>query len=102
VWLFGKFCGYLLFFVAICYFLWLFGIFCGYLVYFVAIWYVYFVAIWYIYFVAIWYTYCVAIWNILWLLGVFFWFWYVIARKIWQPCLAPLKKLPPGFKREGG
>jgi hypothetical protein len=27
-----------------------------------------------------------AIWYILWLLGIFFPFWYVVQRKIWQPC----------------
>jgi hypothetical protein len=37
------------------------GIFYGYLVYFVFIWY------------------------ILWLFGIFFPFWYVVPRKIWQP-----------------
>jgi hypothetical protein len=26
------------------------------------------------------------IWYILWLFGIFFPFWYVVARKIWQPC----------------
>jgi hypothetical protein len=39
-----------------------FGILCGYLVYFVVIW------------------------SILWLFGVFFPFWYLVPRKIWQPC----------------
>jgi hypothetical protein len=31
-------------------------------------------------------VYFVAIWNILWLSGTFFQFWYVVPRKIWQPC----------------
>jgi hypothetical protein len=32
----------------------------------------------------------VAIWYILWSFGQFFMFWYVIPRKIWQPCFAQL------------
>jgi hypothetical protein len=31
-------------------------------------------------------VYFVALWDILWLFGVFFLFWYVVPRKIWQPC----------------
>jgi hypothetical protein len=38
----------------------------------------------------------VAIWYILWMFGTFFPFWYVVARKIWQPwsevCSSNLKK----------
>jgi hypothetical protein len=36
-----------------------------------------------------WYTYLMAIWYILWLFGLFFPFWYIVLRKIWQPCLRP-------------
>jgi hypothetical protein len=43
-------------------YLWSFGPFYDHLVYFVAIWY-----------------------N-LWTFGIFFPFWYVVPRKIWQPC----------------
>jgi hypothetical protein len=32
------------------------------------------------------FVYFVAIWYILWLFGIFFLFWYVVQRKIWQPC----------------
>jgi hypothetical protein len=42
-----------------------------------------FMNIW-VYFTALWYTYIVVIWYILWLFGIFFAFWYVVARKIWQ------------------
>jgi hypothetical protein len=31
-------------------------------------------------------VYFEAIWYILWLFGIFFPFWYVLTRKIWQPC----------------
>jgi hypothetical protein len=31
------------------------------------------------------FAYFVAIWYILWLFGIFFSFWYVVPRKIWQP-----------------
>jgi hypothetical protein len=31
-------------------------------------------------------VYFTAIWYILWLFGVFSPFWYVVPRKIWQPC----------------
>jgi hypothetical protein len=27
-----------------------------------------------------------AIWYILWTFGIFFTFWYLVPRKIWQPC----------------
>jgi hypothetical protein len=37
-----------------------------------------------------WYTYFMAIWYILWSFGIFFPFWYVVPRKIWQPCF-PLR-----------
>jgi hypothetical protein len=30
-------------------------------------------------------VYSMAIWYILWSLGIFFLFWYVVPRKIWQP-----------------
>jgi hypothetical protein len=50
-----------------CYILWPFGIFYGHLVYFVAIW-------------------CILL-----LFGIFFPFWYVVPRKIWQPWLASRK-----------
>jgi hypothetical protein len=43
----------------------IFGIFYGHLVYFVAVWY------------------------ILWLFGMFYPFWYVVPRKIWQPFRCP-------------
>jgi hypothetical protein len=43
-----------------------FGILCGYLVYFVVIW------------------------SILWLFGVFFPFWYLVQRTIWQSCSSTL------------
>jgi membrane protease YdiL (CAAX protease family) len=33
----------------------------------------------------------VAIWYILWLFGLFFPFWYVVPRKIWQPWFLLLK-----------
>jgi TM2 domain-containing membrane protein YozV len=39
-------------------------------------------------FAAIWYVYFMAIGYIFWLLGTFFRFWCVVARKIWQPCAA--------------
>jgi hypothetical protein len=64
LWSFSIFCGHLVYFVVIWYILWSFGIFCGHLVYFVVIWY------------------------ILWLFGIFSPFWYVVPRKIWQPCCA--------------
>jgi hypothetical protein len=32
-------------------------------------------------------VYFVAIWYLVWLIGIFFPFWYVVQRKIWQPCL---------------
>jgi hypothetical protein len=39
-----------------------------------------------IYFAAIWYI----LWPFgtfyIWLFGIFFTFWYVVPRKIWQPC----------------
>jgi hypothetical protein len=57
---FGIFYGRLVYFVAVRYILWPFGIFCGRLVYFMVIWY------------------------------IFFTFWYVVTRKIWQPCLSAL------------
>jgi hypothetical protein len=65
-----------------------FGIFYGHLVYFMSI---------LLYFMAIWLFYChlvyfMAIWYILWPFGIifgdFFPFWYVVPRKIWQPCWA--------------
>jgi hypothetical protein len=31
-------------------------------------------------------VYFVAFWSILWLFTIFFPFWYVVPRKIWQPC----------------
>jgi hypothetical protein len=31
-------------------------------------------------------VYSVAIWSSLWPFGIFFPFWYVAPRKIWQPC----------------
>jgi hypothetical protein len=49
-------------FMAIWNILWPFGIFCGHLVYFVTIWYISRA------------------------FGTFSPFWYVIPRKIWQPC----------------
>jgi hypothetical protein len=36
-----------------------------------------------IYFAA---TLVYAVWSILWLFGILFPFWYVVPRKIWQPC----------------
>jgi hypothetical protein len=32
-------------------------------------------------------VYFIPIWYIFWLFGIFFPFWYVLARNIWQPCL---------------
>jgi hypothetical protein len=46
-----------------------------------------------VHFVAIWSF--SAIWCILWLwwsLGIFFPFWYVVSRKIWQPCFRGSEK----------
>jgi hypothetical protein len=62
LWLFGVFCGCLVYFVAIWYILCLFCIFCGYLVYFCG-YLVYFCG-YLVYFVAIWY--------ILWLFGMIY------------------------------
>jgi hypothetical protein len=39
-----------------------------------------------VYFLAILYTYFMAIWYICWLFGIFFQLWYIVLRKIWQPC----------------
>jgi hypothetical protein len=36
----------------------------------------------------------VTMWSILWLFGLFFPFWYVEPRKIWQPCGMALLKAP--------
>jgi hypothetical protein len=46
-----------------------FGLFFGHLVYFTAIWYIFW-----------------SFWYILWLLAIFLPLWYVVPRKIWQPC----------------
>jgi hypothetical protein len=54
--------GNLVYFTAIWYILWPFGLICGHLIYFVAIWYT-----------------IVTLWHI-------YPFWYVVSRKIWQPC----------------
>jgi hypothetical protein len=32
----------------------------------------------------------VAIWDIVWSFGTFFPFWYVVPRKIWQPCICTI------------
>jgi Zn-dependent protease with chaperone function len=48
-----------------------------------------------IYFMAISSMYFTAKWYILWLFGVFFLFWYVLPRKIWQPWFqATVPRLP--------
>jgi hypothetical protein len=39
----------------------------------------------FVYFTAIWYTLWPYVTYILWLFGIFFPFWYVSPRKIWQP-----------------
>jgi hypothetical protein len=39
-------------------------------------------------FADIMYTYFIGIWYNFWLFDVFFPFWYVVQRKIWQPCLS--------------
>jgi hypothetical protein len=52
-----------------------FGTFFSHLVHFLVIWYIFCGHL--VYFVAIWY--------ILWPFDIFFLFWYVAARKIWQP-----------------
>jgi hypothetical protein len=46
---------------------------------------VYFMSIWDILQRAIWYIYGTLV--ILWSFGIFFPFWYIVWRKIWQPCL---------------
>jgi hypothetical protein len=100
------------------YILWPFGIFyrhyvstfCGHLVYLTTIMWVYFMAIWYIlpplgifcshlvYFTAIWHIlppfgiFCAHLVYICRLFGIFFLFWYVLQRKIWQPWLDPLSE----------
>jgi hypothetical protein len=62
---------------------------------------VYFIAIWSKYFAAIWYRYIAVIWYISWLFHIFFPFWYVVPRKIWQPWSEQLQsagyrlRLPP-------
>jgi hypothetical protein len=61
LWSIGTFCGQLVHFVVNWYILWSIGTFCGQLVHFVVNWY------------------------ILRSNGIFFTFWYVVQRKIWQP-----------------
>jgi hypothetical protein len=34
------------------------------------------------------------IWYILWPFGIFFPFWYVVPRKIWQPCSEGRRSVP--------
>jgi hypothetical protein len=46
-----------------------------------------------VYFKVIWSTMFAAFWYILWLFGIFFPFWYVVPRKIWQPCCSYVQHL---------
>jgi hypothetical protein len=90
--IFGLFCGHLVYSVAIWYMLWLFGLFYGHLVYSVAIWYM-------LWLFGLFYghlVYFMVIWFILWSFGLFYGhlvhfipFWNVAPRKIWQPCSSP-------------
>jgi hypothetical protein len=39
------------------------------------------------YFTVIWYTYFWLFGNVLVILYIFLRFWYIVSRKIWQPCV---------------
>jgi hypothetical protein len=81
LWSFGLFCGYLVYFVVLCYILWSFGLFCGHLVYFVVIRYI----------LLLFVTFCghllhfVVICYILWSFVIFCPFWYSVPRKSGNP-----------------